>query len=562
MFILLVVTLPFIYKVYRLGGAFVVDDPFSYFHLLIQDLPLIGLMLLLYGAARHGGKSVFYLCRALALLLYFIYVIDLVVILLFQTRLYFEDIPLFSQELSATLGDMWWKALIPFAVVVLFMRLFLDKPRDVFPFLRLGMMLVVVGMGGGMLFPPDTSVRGAFFTNVLDANWRATHRTPYSQTFVEGFDYQPALICDRYPAQRPDAIYVVLVESWSNYHSALFGGQNNWTPQLDLLAQQHIRYSQFYANGFTTEAGLYAVLMGRPSILYQQSMRLDGGVGLEQFSVTSSPVKALEALGYTPIFITSGDLSFLGKGAWLQQVGFRQQIGAKDFAATERRYLFNSVADEVLFEKARQVIADHIGQPMFVVIENVSTHAPFYLPSDQGYERSEQKVFRYTDAHLAAFVSELIQDNNMVVVMSDHRAMTAMTAQELSVSGLMAPAHVPAFIAWRQWQGVISLPFQQSDLLPSLLDLIQGKQCFGESRGAMLAFEHPRAAGCVLHARGDRREQVTALCGAEQAHNVLLDGDQTRAQNRNESAAVDLVNYLRLLHRSTVEAPDDRYRSH
>ena len=57
-------------------------------------------------------------------------------------------------------------------------------------------------------------------------------------------------------------IVLVIVESLSSYHSALLGG-NGWTPELDRIAGHSRWFTNFHANGFTTDHGLIALFTGK-----------------------------------------------------------------------------------------------------------------------------------------------------------------------------------------------------------------------------------------------------------------------------------------------------------
>ncbi len=54
---------------------------------------------------------------------------------------------------------------------------------------------------------------------------------------------------------RPNVILIVL-ESFSVYHSRYLSGLHNFTPNLDRLMQENLVFTNFYANGATSEDGL------------------------------------------------------------------------------------------------------------------------------------------------------------------------------------------------------------------------------------------------------------------------------------------------------------------
>lgn len=59
-------------------------------------------------------------------------------------------------------------------------------------------------------------------------------------------------------------IVVVVLESFSMYHSQFFSGISDQTPNLDRIARENISFHNFYANGYTTEQALIALILGTP----------------------------------------------------------------------------------------------------------------------------------------------------------------------------------------------------------------------------------------------------------------------------------------------------------
>ena len=143
--------------------------------------------------------------------------------------------------------------------------------------------------------------------------------TPYSTAFVEELVRRDATLhaqCHEGQQQRPDII-VLAVESLSSYQSALHGGPKDYTPEIDALARQNSWFPHFFANGFSTDAGLIALLTGRapvPAVGRYRSMDAFAGFDDPERSVA----KPLHAAGYEVAFFTTGDLGFLDKTPWLK----------------------------------------------------------------------------------------------------------------------------------------------------------------------------------------------------------------------------------------------------
>lgn len=552
MLILFVFLTPYFLKIILIGDAFYMDDEHSYVSIAINDAQIIGACYISYKAAELSKIYSFYILRIFSLLLYVFYIIDMALIILFSTRLYLIDVLSMYDDIFIFLNLFSFNVLILTIFSILCTTLFItnkNPPNKHSSHIASLLIVLIPLFYVGFTYEQNTSVRSVFFRNYVDINFNSTYFNEYTDKFISTFTYSPKNSCSQIESRPPDSIYIFLVESWSNYHSKLYGNQNNWTPHLDNLAKNNISLTRFYANGFTTEAGLYSLLTGRLPILYGQMMKLDGGVGLMHFPKTNTLPDEMAKLGYYPYFITSGDLNFLDKGEWLKKSGFSSIIGADDYSDSSKRYLFNSVSDGELFDKVEHIIASD-SRPKFIVIENVSTHAPFYSPGINGEAiQSEKKAFLYTDKLISNLISKITTENNLVIVMSDHRAMTTITEREKELSGEMSVSRVPAFIMWHQKKWQLDKEIQQTDLMSSIVGLIQGRQCAGDTKGSLFPIEQAISPKCIFHARGDNRELITVKCEENsQEFNIVLDGDNTRAkmETAESKLAVDIVNYTRI----------------
>ena len=97
---------------------------------------------------------------------------------------------------------------------------------------------------------------------------------------------------------------------------------------------------------------------------------------------------------------------------------------------------------------------------------------------------------------------------------------------EASRYGASALARTPMLVAGASGlpRGEIALPFQQTDLLPSLLQLTaDGQACHRSDQGRFLRPD-PRPPAFIVHARGDQRSRVDVYT-AQGDGALLLDGD-------------------------------------
>lgn len=359
-----------------------------------------------------------------------------------------------------------------------------------------------------------------------------TRNTPYSSEFQNSFHDASTAPAQCLPSlrQRPNLI-VVLVESLSLPHSKLFSGMNDWTPELDALAQRGLRLNNFYANGFTTEQGLISILTGEPPI----EKGLDDVTTIfEQFNTTRQTLpRALNELGYQTAFFTTGNLGFLNKGKWLEHIGFSTLEGHEsEFYRPFKRYAFDAAPDDALYAYSLKRLAAMMqtsSSPVFAVLETVTTHAPYIDPNSGMI--SHEKVVRYADHALGDFVRKLTDDgyfdNGYLMVLGDHRAMVPATASELAAYGDRAYALTPfVMVGHGMAPTVETRSFSQTDLLVSLQHWLgEGKQCLGPNQGVFLP-QVAKTPNCIYTRRSYAENNVNVQCGASD-YSVVLDGDDT-----------------------------------
>lgn len=545
MFPILLVVFFYCLKVYMIGRSFYIDDNDSYLRVAGYDALYILPIIIILMITSSTNRFWFIIGRITTLLLILIYITDCYLIFTYQSRLYLEDIPKFYDQVIIYLGEISIKQIIYILFSVSLCSVYIFSRRLAIQKLIITIIVIAYFFSFSSLLWEPVTVRQPFYINVIQANFNSTHLNEYSNKFKSEFNYSPIKTCHTNNSIQPEKIVVIMFESWSSYHSRYFGHGNNWTPKLDEIARNNITLENFYANGFTTEAGLYALFTGQPLLSGSISMKLDGGIGLSDLETPNSLIKSFVSAGYNTSFITSGDLSFLDKDQWLKSLGFHKTIGANNYSELLPRFLFRSVSDEVLFNRAYKEIMLQKGKQL-VVVENVTTHQPFIVPKDKGYIQSESVAFKYADNVIAEFIHRIVADNTLVIVLSDHRAMTPLTQSEQRRYGQMASSKVPAFIIWQGMQKSIRQLTQQSDVLASLFGTLEGKSCVSELNGQIFPLNKVVPPQCVVFRRGDRRDKVTLRC-RDNDYNVLLDGDQTRLVNGDiRHITVNMVNYLRL----------------
>ncbi|WP_447553421.1 LTA synthase family protein [Vreelandella sp. EE22] len=506
------------------------------------DVPYLTVLAVLFGVSTlkpWRGWALLWRLPAIAGL--WVYALDIATMVQFSTRFMIADARIYLADSELALSVLQQAPGLAMATLALLLTLSLwwllrAPPRRSAGrrFWLAGGALALAGAGLALLVPTPEYVHQWALENVLVANRSTGVDIPYGEKtrkrLAEGGPWP--LYCSPGPAQRDDVVVLVL-ESWSPYHSRRWSGLNDWTPRLDALAGEGTWFSRLHAGGFTTNEGLVSLLTGRQFLLpFTPPTQTDAFEGAWRSARQALPHQ-LRTRGYQSTFLTSGDLSYTRKGEWLSHIGF-DELHGHDTPAFDgmARHHFDAVEDAALYDHALSFLDQRRSspQPQFVVIENVSTHHPFIHPDTQ--ERSEEQVFRYMDDTAADFIEALKRqrffDDGLLVVVSDHRAMTLVTRKEQALLGRAGASRIPGFIlTGEEGQGEVSALYHQADLMPTLLQHVsESPYCQARPLRSLL-----EPAGtwplCVFHARGDQRDRVDVFCPHGQG-SIRVDGDDSR----------------------------------
>jgi lipoteichoic acid synthase len=378
------------------------------------------------------------------------------------------------------------------------------------------------------LVPQAQYIHQIAVMNLWQVNREVDPTRAYSEAFWQPTRQQPALAasCEAGVGQESSVI-VLVVESLSAYHSKLFSGLNDYTPNLDRLAKEGTWFSHFYANGYSTEGGLIALLTG--SVPIPTAGRFGSTMAFTE--VEGDFHRWLKTKGFHTAFFTTGQL-LTGVRAWLRAIGIEYAEGGEHpFYDGMPRGSFGAADDSALVDRFLQWHAQQRGQaPFMATVLTVATHPPFVSAATGRMDQAA--AFREIDRQIDRLVSTLRSrgffDKGLMLIVGDHRAMTPIPVAEQERFGASAPARVLAIALGKTGlpAGEIRVNLQQSDLIPSLRYLIDDHACRNDWQGRIFGGD-PRAARYVVHTDPMRRNQVVFVEG-DSEYRLLLDGDDTR----------------------------------
>lgn len=504
--------------------------------------------------------------RIIALLVTLLYLADVIAIKMFNVRLNTYDVINYLEPqsvlefflLDLRLLMLFFLTLLTNAIVLVFWRSSHDRLKHITA------VAAVICWVTSVIPIEESYVHDVFYRNFVAVNLDHGSAKPYSSEYIAILDskypHSGCEICKFSSTKERPNIILLVVESLSMYHSHLFSGLNNWTPNIDEIARSNRYFTNFHSNSFRSSHGLIALASGHPTMVpikpFLQQEQLEGYV-----TVDFTTPKFLSDAGYETAFLKAGTLSSSASDLFAQSMGFDLIEGSENpIYEGEERYQFNSVEDLVFYQRVVNY-AKSAPTPYFVMAVTVTSHLPFVVPKTR--ELNQEATMRYVDSAVKALHDDLAKarffEDGILIITSDHRAMTPISAEETSLFGRSAASLVPLIIVGGDFNPGEQIALtQQSDLLNSIVSLLD-PACERPQMGSVLR-ENPKAAECVFHSRGDRRDSINVFCGQESA-TIKFAGDDTRVvsgQLTDEKEVIDYVNFRRILltRRAQFESSD------
>jgi len=450
------------------GLTFGKFSAYESFVIFWNDLPLLGLELVLVALSATASNYVRIFFRAAASLLSIFYLIDTMVVLVLFNRVGLT-------ELLQYVGSLWGLPEGEFLIVgcVLLFCLQLISRIGLYRF-----NFRVLLLGGALLLftrtrnvPAHLQPLASPVSFAVGSIWGRT-ATPFSEVELAALETQATEIVPAWKTQ-PDIIFLI-VESLSSADSKKTSGLGNLLPRFDSWAEQGKLFTEVFANFTNTEGGLVALFSGLPPIQYAGA-----NWDLYRSHDNLSVLKGNLPTEYKKIFLATSDLSFRQEEQFLKTIGFDEVV---DFRAVPRfqranKIVFNAPPDEVLYAEALERIKT-LPRPFFLSLETTSSHRPYTNPENGPHTR--EAIWEYVDRQMGNFFEELKRANfyehGILIVVGDHRRMEPVTDAERIRYGHCAEFRVPLLLLGKGVSGGIldTRILQQSDIIRMFPALLEG----------------------------------------------------------------------------------------
>ncbi len=253
-----------------------------------------------------------------------------------------------------------------------------------------------------------------------------------------------------------------------------FIGKQNFTPNLDNLAQNYLSFTNLYSNGTRSVRGLAALTSGTLPINGIEVIKRNKSQE-DYFTVAS----LLKPYGYKSSFIYGGEARFDNMKGWYLGNGFDEVIEQKDFTNP----IFTStwgVSDEDLVIKANEKFKSYYenNEKFVSVMFSSSNHMPFELPDGKiEFEKnipktSVENAIKYADFAIGKFFELAKKEDyfkdTVFVVIADHNV-RVYGDQIVPIDMFQIPAVIVSSDIPHQ---IFTNLTSQADVLATALDLI------------------------------------------------------------------------------------------
>lgn len=527
----------------------------SIFQVFAHDAIIYTFILLFtYISYVVNSKILSVILRLAALIIYLIYLLDLLILNFFATHLtlgdFFKFIDYVPRYISQEFQFDFFIFLLLLSSIIIFVRFLFTNFEIKRKETHLQIVLPIVLFFIVNLNAKDGSyIHSWIYKNVLEYNMEIQSQSKeYSPSFIKEFSYEENYKYKTTQTEQKNII-ILMVESLASYQSDLFSGINNWTPNLDKIARNNIYFTNFYANGFVTEDAEIAMLAGKFPLYGPKIFSNAGGVSFKGFyNIDDSLPYILKGYKYHSEFITSSDLEFSNTGDWAKSIGFDYVEGSehKDYNGLPR-YHFKAAEDKYLYDRVLSRVDQNKENKFLLFIKTVSSHVPFINP--QNNNRSEQETIQYVDSQIGIFYDNLkekgfFKDGILIIVGDHHPTMPVKEEAIKKLGQYKASAMVPMIVSYGDTvKKKIDEPFQQTDIYNSLQSLVDANIVTNNYKGNFSDLKEIIPSKYIFHKRADRRG-VVSVFDKDSGINILLNGDDTGVIDKNFDSDFDTADII------------------
>ena len=298
------------------------------------------------------------------------------------------------------------------------------------------------------------------------------------------------------PMQKKN-VFIIILESFSAEHIGALNHQkgnpnSDFTPFLDSLIEKSIVYEGF-ANGKRSIEGIPAVLASLPTWMTEDF--ITSQYASDKFNSLAS---LLKTEGYNTSFFHGGKNGTMGFDAFSRSAGFDNYYGKNEYPNPEDFDGHWGIWDEPYL----QYIANTLNtkpEPFMGAVFTLSSHHPYKVPEKYKNKFRKgpleiQQTIMYSDYALQKFFEKAATmpwfKNTIFVITADHTSEAWQAFYKNRVGQYFIP--IIFYEPQNNDAGRKDIIAQQTDIMPTLLDMLHYPKPFIAFGGSLLRNTEPR----------------------------------------------------------------------
>jgi len=298
------------------------------------------------------------------------------------------------------------------------------------------------------------------------------------------------------PMQKKN-VFVIILESFSAEHIGVLTHQqgnskSDFTPFLDSLARKSVVYEGF-ANGKRSIEGIPAILASLPTWMTEDFITSQYASG--KFNSLAS---LLKTEGYNTSFFHGGKNGTMGFDSFCKSAGFDNYYGRNEYPDQSDFDGNWGIWDEPYL----QYIANTLNtnrQPFMGAVFTLSSHHPYKVPVKYKNKFRKgpleiQQTIMYTDYALKKFFEKASTmpwfQNTIFVITADHTSEAWQPFYKNRVGQYFIP--IIFYEPQNSQSGHQGIVAQQTDIMPTILDMLHYTKPFVAFGGSLLRKNEPR----------------------------------------------------------------------
>lgn len=372
--------------------------------------------------------------------------------------------------------------------------------------------LLLVGARGGLQNKPLTVSNATKYTSVQSAplalNTPFAVMTTFGHKNIEYEEYFTLEQCHeifpvRHQYSYPDSafrkinIVIILLESFSREYSGYLNGTKGYTPFLDSLMQHSLCFANAYATATRSIDAVHCITTGIAPLM-------DDPFTLSVYNTNrfASLATILKEKDYRTAFFHGGTNGTLNIDSYADMAGFDWYYGRSEYGNEDDYDGYWGIYDHAFLQYFARKL-NTFKEPFFAFEFTLSSHNPYQIPPEyeEMFPEDEVKihpVVRYTDFALQQFFKTASGmpwfNNTLFVLLADHTGHSLSAAENMRkeeeyrltdlqlqyYKNLAGQYAIPLlfYFPGDSLAGRHDFTFQQSDIVPSILDYMNYNEAF------------------------------------------------------------------------------------